>query len=394
MIITAHHPAIGIAIASLAYALASGPGHAAVADEQDDFQFPGADSMLLPDQATAAYITYGASAKVRFEGRMQRLTIPYTISASERGLPASRFKVDGDAWQGVKFPANYWARHDSGVWTPAPFSRKARGVRTYYLTYTSVVKGTSSKNPQHCIGVANASSPVGPFTAQARPLVCSAKPNRWSIDADVVQGPQGGFWLTWRDGERAQGADSALSVALLEFNADGKVSLKNQPQVILRGNQVTWESYRDNTGVRVLENPSLYYDNKRANWYLFYSGNAWPTNYYSTGIADCGKKLHEGVLCKPIPGPNRAYFSFAREDKPGFRDALPADMRLKGLPGNKRGPGAMDVFIATDGSPWVTWNYISDDWNGKADFRPRNSRTGKLQISGEGSGIEFKVVQP
>ena len=55
----------------------------------------------------------------------------------------------------------------------------------------------------------------------------------------------------------------------------------------------------------------------------------------------------------------------------GTEQALRPGMRQYALPGNKRGPGAMDVYRARDGQPWVTWNYLSDAGG-------RKSRTARL----------------
>lgn len=81
-----------------------------------------------------------------------------------------------------------------------------------------------------------------------------------------------------------------------------------------------------------------------------------------------------------LPGPDRSYFAY---DGPG---GLPAGQRVKGLPGNKRGPGAMEVFTAHDGQLWVGWNYISD-----AERGARRSRTATLTITGRGASAKFDV---
>jgi hypothetical protein len=114
-------------------------------------------------------------------------------------------------------------------------------------------------------------------------------------------------------------------------------------------------------------------------WYLFYSGNRWQQNYYSTGIAYCGSKLDEGV-CRQMPDDHTAWFAYVPPE-----DALPPSKRKYPLPGNKRGPGAMDVYRARDGQPWVTWNYLSDTTAG------RKSRTARLRVTGSGSTANFKV---
>ena len=88
-------------------------------------------------------------------------------------------------------------------------------------------------------------------------------------------------------------------------------------------------------------------------------------------------------MCTPIPGPRKAVFAYT-----GPQDHLPRDMYVHGLPGNKRGPGAMAPFRSNDGQLWVTWNYFRDG------SRERFSRTGRLVVTGNGTSADFRVVAP
>ena len=63
-------------------------------------------------------------------------------------------------------------------------------------------------------------------------------------------------------------------------------------------------------------------------------------------------------------------------------------MYVHGLPGNKRGPGAMAPFRSNDGQLWVTWNYFRDG------SRERFSRTGRLVVTGNGASADFRVSRP
>lgn len=334
-------------------------------DESQDFRFPGADTIALHNGSNR-YITYGASAHGR--------KVPYSISGSGSTLATSP-TIDGDAMPGG---GGNWVKSGSGIWTPGAFYHVKSGVGRYYLFYTAVKKGTDG---QHCIGVARSTSPTSGFKAEPSPIVCPSKTNRWGIDADITTGPGGAIWMTWRDGQRAVGSESALSVMMLHFNTDGTVDRNSTPHVMLRSDNLDWAHYKDGSGVTVIENPSAIY--QKGNWYLFYSGNSWPTNYYSTGVAICGDKIDQGT-CSPMPGPNRAYFSYS-----GPQAHLPSTLRHRGLPGNKRGPGSMDVSRARDGKMWVVWNYLTGD-TGTA----RKSRVGRLNMSGSGSSASFSVSLP
>ncbi|MGA8116403.1 MAG: family 43 glycosylhydrolase [Actinocatenispora sp.] len=345
-------------------AVAPAPATATVADagdESQDFVFPGADTLDLHDGSNK-YITYGASDHGK--------NVPYSISGSGNTV-ATKPTIDGDAMPGG---GGAWVKNGSGIWTPGAFYHASR----YYLFYTAVKAGSDG---QHCVGVASSSSPTSGFKAEATPIVCPSKANRWAIDADVTTGPSGAIWMVWRDGERAVGAESALSVMMLKFQDNGTVDRNSDPVVILRSDNLDWAHYQDGAGVTVIENPSAIYHG--GSWYLFYSGNSWSTNYYSTGIAYCGPTIDSG-LCSPMPGPARAYFSYS-----GPKAHLPDGQRLHGLPGNKRGPGAMDVYLARDGKPWVTWNYLTGDTG-----TGRKSRVGRLNITGSGASADFSVTLP
>jgi hypothetical protein len=333
---------------------------AAAAGESKDFPFPGADTMALNDGSNK-YITYGASVAGR--------KVPYSISGSGNVVGRSG-TIDGDA---LPHGGGAWVKKGSGIWAPGVFYKVKGGVGRYYLFYTA-----SNRSDRKCIGVASSTNPVKHFHSAAKPIVCPTKGDRWALDADIVAGPKGGVWMTWRDGQRAVGPESAISVMRLGFKADGTVRGTSAPTVIMRSNNLAWAHYKDGTGVTVIENPSAFYN--AGSWYLFYSGNSWPTNYYATGIAYCGRRIDDG-LCTQIPGNRKAYFSYS-----GPRNHLPAGMRKYGLPGNKRGPGAMAVYRARDGKPWVTWNYLSDHGG-------RKSTTARLVVTGTGASADFKVTR-
>jgi hypothetical protein len=334
--------------------------------EADDFRFPGADTIALQD-GSGRYITYGASA----DGRR----VPWSVSGNGAEVGTSAV-VGGDALAGGP---GAWAEPGSGIWTPGAWYQVKKGVGRYYLFYTASQRRAPGAADRKCVGVASSTDPTQGFQASPEPLACPTKGTRWALDADVTSGPDGAVWVTYRDGERANGPESALATMIVKFNRKGGVRRVTQPRVIMRSDHLTWPDYNGaGRGVTVIENPSAFYDN--GSWYLFYSGNSWPTNFYATGIASCGPRLDDD-LCTPIGGPKRAYFAYK-----GPKAAYPKSMRVRGLPGNKRGPGAMDVYRALDGQPWVTWNYLSDAQPGS-----RRSRTGRLIVTGTGASASFAV---
>ncbi|MFI6663122.1 family 43 glycosylhydrolase [Streptomyces sp. NPDC050523] len=337
------------------------------ADESQDFPFAGADTIALHDGSNR-YVTYGASIKHR--------KVPYSVHGSSRAVGTSP-KIDGDA---LPDGPGAWASHAKGIWTPGAFYHSTRGVGRYYLFYTALKRDTSE---QYCVGVASSPNPFSGFVADLEPLLCPSDTGQWVMDADVTADPkdEDEVWMTWRDGRKDEEAESTLSAAKLSFRADGSVGLASPSHttVLLRGDKLDWARYPDTTGPAVIGNPSLLYH--AGNWYLFYSGNRWTTGYNAIGIAFCGAKLDDGE-CSPLPGPQQAWFSYS-----GPKPHLPSQMRKHDLPGNKRGPGAMDVYRAHDGQPWVTWKYLSNT-------KGRKSRTGKLIITGTGSAADFSVTLP
>jgi len=342
-----------------------GPALADPADESQDFPFPGADTIALHDGSNG-YVTYGAS--VHRAGR--RIWVPYSISGSGSTITTSP-EIDGDA---MSDGPGAWVDRDFNVWSPGAWYHVKDGVGRYYLFYTAKHRDRD----QRCIGVARSRNPTSGFIAEPAPIVCPDR-DRWALDADIFEGPGGAVWMTWRDGQRAEGPESAISVMMLGFNNDGTVDRESTPVVIMRSDNLEWPRFRDGSGVVVIENPSVVYHN--GSFYLFYSGNRWETNLYATGIAHCGARIDDG-LCAPMPGPRRAWFSYA-----GPLESLPEDMRKYGLPGNKRGPGAMDVHRARGGQLWVTWNYLTGD-TGDA----RKSRVGILNVTGSGASADFRVT--
>jgi hypothetical protein len=343
------------------------------ASEANDFPFPGADTIALHDDSNQ-YGTFGATTTI-FDVVPGVITLDFNVPWSTHGsgdYVGSTYILGGDA---LPNGGGAWAEPDSDIWTPGAFY-KVTDVGRYYLFYTAIKENSGRRR---CVGVAHSTKPFTEYVTEPEPLVCPTKGDRWAIDADVTEGPAGEVWMTWRDGQRAHANESALSAMRLKFGTDGSVDRASKPTVIMRSDDLTWAHYKKGKGkkgVTVIENPSAFFN--AGSWYLFYSGNKWKQNYYATGIAYCGAKLDDG-LCQPMPNNRVAWFAY---DAPS--DALPPWKRRYRLPGNKRGPGAMDVYRARDNQPWVTWNYLSDAGG-------RKSRTRRLIVTGTGPTADFKV---
>ena len=138
-------------------------------------------------------------------------------------MPTTSAKINGDALPRT----GAWVAKGSGIWAPAAFHKPPRQGAGFYLFYTATHR---DDNGRKCIGVAWSARARGPFTAAAKPLVCPTKGDRWALDADVARGPDGGTWFTWRDGQRAVGPESALSVMRLKFDDRHRVSGASTPR--------------------------------------------------------------------------------------------------------------------------------------------------------------------
>jgi hypothetical protein len=342
-----------------------------VDDEANDFPFAGADTIALQDGSNM-YGTFGATRSgfdLPFGVTTPDFHVPWSTHGSGDYVGSTSI-LGGDA---LPNGGGDWTEPDSAIWTPGAFY-KVTDVGRYYLFYTAIAKDSGGRR---CVGVAHSMKPFTEYVTEPEPLVCPTKGDRWALDADVTEGPGGEVWMTWRDGQRALGHESALSAMRLKFGTDGSVGRASKPTVIMRSDDLTWAHYKQGKkGVTVIENPSAFFN--AGSWYLFYSGNKWQQNYYATGIAYCGPKLDDG-LCRQMPDNQVAWFAYVAPE-----EALPPSKRKYPLPGNKRGPGAMDVYRARDGQPWVTWNYLSDAGG-------RKSRTARLRVKGTGSTANFKV---
>ncbi|GAA4425599.1 family 43 glycosylhydrolase [Actinokineospora soli] len=344
-----------------------------------DFRFPAADPVRIP--GTTTYVAYGASIPGN--------KLPYTEFEFVDGGFQRRGAIDGDAWSDVRFPDGYWARPTSALWTPAMYAHREDGRVVYYVFYSAALPGPEpAGQAKHCIGYATSLRHTGGFVANRDPLFC---PERgWAIDADITRGHDGA-WLTLRNGAWTENRVTALGVAKLEFDRSRHVRRLEEADVrkLIDNAALEWTHHNSPPDdVLTIENPNAVRID--GEWYLFYSGNNWYANRYSTGVAYCGTALGDN-RCTPMYE-QRAYFSYQPDPdgEPRFRPGLPDRYRKKNLPGNKRGPGAFNAFQAPDGSWWATWNYITDA--SPLDDPDRRSRLARLTKTGSGPAAEFTAT--
>ncbi|MFW6720977.1 family 43 glycosylhydrolase [Streptomyces sp. MAR4 CNY-716] len=318
------------------------------------FQLADPDTVRAKD---GRYVTYGTTVPAgrgkRCEGATGRLYVPVLVHGSGNTVGMTDC-ASGDALPGGP---GAWAEPGGAIWAPGV----ARYGDRYFMFYTASRKGSGQK----CIGRAVAASARGPFR-NAGEWACPPG-GRWAIDANpFVSGST--MYVTYRDDAIAAGAETGIST--VRTDGEGRAVWSTRRDV-LKSTDITWDTRGTSGGTHVVENPSMW---RRANgtWYLMYSGNNWDSARYATGIAECGTTPLPSSRCKPLRnGVERPYFGYTGSGGLG---------PYRGLPGNHRGPGGMDVFAVPDGTLRVVWHW----WDGG----PRYPMNGALRLNADGYYVQ------
>lgn len=333
---------------------ATGTGEVSPLAHESAFQLADPDTVRAKD---GRFITYGTTVPAgrgqRCEGATGRLYVPVLVHGSGNTVGMTDC-ASGDALPGGP---GAWAEPGGAIWAPGV----ARYGDRYFMFYTASRKDSGQK----CIGRAISSSARGPFR-NAGEWACPPG-GRWAIDANPFVGG-GSLYVTYRDDAIASGAETGIST--VRTDSEGRAVWSTRRDV-LKSTDITWDTRGTSGGTHVVENPSMW---RRANgtWYLMYSGNNWDSARYSTGIAECGTTPLPSSRCKPLRnGVERPYFGYTGSGGLG---------PYRGLPGNHRGPGGMDVFAVPDGSFRVVWHW----WDGG----PRYLINGALRLNDGGYYVQ------
>ncbi|GAA5149218.1 hypothetical protein GCM10023340_24190 [Nocardioides marinquilinus] len=328
------------------------PGQAAPADQAgtpsaraagSSFAMGDPDTVLAED---GRYVTYGTTVPPKRGDRCSpaargKLYVPMLVhgGGAEVGLTDC---ASGDALPGGP---GAWAVLDSGIWAPGVARYKGR----WLMYYTASKRGTGRK----CLGLAVSGSAYGPFR-DAGSFVCPA--DRWAIDANPVV-RDGTLWVAYRDDGVTSGPETAISV--VRADRRGR-AVPGSRRTLLRSTDIAWDTRGTDSGSHVVENPSLFAHKGR--WHLAFAGNQWASPRYATGLAECGPASARPGPCRLLrDGANRPYFGFVGPGGIG---------PYRRLPGNRRGPGGLDVYTAAGGGLRVTWHWY--------DGRLRHPTTGTL----------------
>ncbi len=183
---------------------------------------------------------------------------------------------------------------DGWIW--APDVRYLDGRYVMWFAAPDATDILYTGEPAKCMGVATASSPLGPFTAGATPLRCG----KWGeIDPRTFVAPGGHLWLYWKADNNAgwgpsqnpytSGAEATVLWAQ-RLSPDG-VTLLGRPHAILTADR-PWEH-------KLIEAPDMVYAHRH--YYLFFSANPSYQDGDGIGVAVC--KGPAGPCSEPYHGP-------------------------------------------------------------------------------------------
>ena len=191
----------------------------------------------------------------------------YATNTKDANLPV--IVVRGSprgTYYGDAFPVLPSWSEPGHVWAPAVLDLGHRFV----LYYSTRVGGTTMQ----CISRAVADSPTGPFVDDSTgPMVCQ-RDLGGSIDPSVVTDTDGGNWLLYKNDGNCCGIPT--SIWSVRLRADGLATTGEETKLLTAG--ALWEG-------GLIEAPSMVIDGRHH--VLFYSGNAWDSDRYGIGYAEC-----------------------------------------------------------------------------------------------------------
>ncbi|MBI2395206.1 MAG: family 43 glycosylhydrolase [Deltaproteobacteria bacterium] len=180
----------------------------------------------------------------------------------------SRDLVRWAATSGAILPAGKapWSANGGRNWAP-----ELHAVGGKYVAYFTAVNAADKL----AIGAASATSPVGPWTVSAAPLVDDPTPG--VIDATFFRDDDGKQYLYWKRDGNAIGKPTPIFVR--ELRADGLgFAAGSAATQVLTNDPGSWEG-------GVVEAPWVV--RRGGNVYMFYSGNVYDRRY-RTGVARAG----------------------------------------------------------------------------------------------------------
>ena len=231
--------------------------------------------------AGSTYYAYGTNAtygpNASFTGNIQMLTSPDLVHWAAAGSGV------------VQLPP--WSEQPSQAEPGETWSPGVIELHGKFLMYYSVwINGQTSQmnGAGHCISVAVASQPQGPFVDNSSgPFICQSNLNG-SIDPYPFVDPSGIRYLLWKSNGVGNG-DFPLIWAQ-QLAPDG-LGLRGSPAPLVAGN-LPWEG-------TVIEGPAMQFHN--GTYYLFFGADLWFTANASIGYTTCASPI--GPCATPAPAP-------------------------------------------------------------------------------------------
>lgn len=246
-----------------------------------------------------------------------------------------------------------WSTNSTGnTWAPAV----RRFGETWVLYYTARDNDTGKQ----CIGVATSDDPEGPFedgdgrpnppdpNESEGPLVCGSvilgdpeDDQDWTfngvIDAETFTDTDGDIYLLWKND--GNGVNGPVSLWSKELDPSGLAFAGSDAPVQLLSFDEDWEAGGD--PLNLIEQPEMILRNQV--YYLFYSGNAWPTANYAEGYAVCPSGPDAACEKQSTSSPWLGGTSSSHSPRPTFETST------------AHGPGAVSFFEGDGIGGRTTW---------------------------------------
>ncbi len=225
----------------------------------------------------------------RFDGLFHAYATGAQVERSQANVQhiSSRNLVDWSAPAEALPPADLpdWVdRRHPQVWAPEVEWIAGRYVLYFNARHATLTRTeTPPEGPivlqRHCLGVAVADSPAGPFQGIGSPLVCSEFANG-VIDANVFRDEGGALYLYYKDDGNCCGPGSAIYAQGL--STDGLAAL-GAPVKLFASNDSPED--HDDWEWRVVEAPTMV--RRGSVYHLFYSGNFYGNANYAVAYLTC-----------------------------------------------------------------------------------------------------------
>lgn len=214
-------------------------------------------------------------------------------------------------------------------WAPSVLSRPANrpGAR-YVMWYTARLKGTT----RQCLGVATASSPLGPFVDNASTPAYCQDGYGGTIDASPFVDDDGAAYLTYK-------SESPARIWMSRLADDGR-------SIVPGTERLLWEPSGATGDGTPVEGPTM--ARIGGQLLLFYSTDDWRSSSYRVGVVTCGS----------VDGPCSGKYSTA----------------VLSSRGSMVGPGGQTPFVDVGGA----WHLAFHAWTDPAVGYPSGARTLRL----------------